>query len=123
MAVLDNDKQDEDDKSGTTSTEKLVKDRHTTEQQVQKCMLQEIEPDVSEAELQLTQDAGYMLGLGKPGIPDTGFLVKKISEEQVRELGDEIKKPVIFPCIGDTLPTEFTELGYEIGRASCRERV
>ena len=53
-----------------------------------------------------------MLGRGKLGIPGTGIPAKEISEEQVRELGDDIKKPVIFPCIGDTLPKELTEIGY-----------
>ena len=53
-----------------------------------------------------------MSGRGKLGIPDSGIPANEMSEEQVRELGDEIKKPVIFPCIGDTLPNEFTEIGY-----------
>ena len=53
-----------------------------------------------------------MSGRGKLGIPVTGIPAKKISDEQVKELGDGIKKPVVFPCIGDTLPKEFTEIGY-----------
>ena len=110
MAVLHNDEQD--DKAEKTSTEISVKDRCTTERQEQQCTLQEREPGISEGELESTQDAGNILGRGKLGIPDTGIPAKEISEEQVRELGDEIKKPVMFPCIGDTLPNEFTDIGH-----------
>ena len=75
------------------------------ERQGQGSTQQEQEPRVYKGKLKSTQDAGYTSGRGKLGIPDSGIPVKDISEE-------EIKKPMVFQCIVDTLPKEFTEIGY-----------